>query len=259
MATDSAVISKVTIKRLVCDIKELKKKPLTEHGIHYVHDEDDILKGYALIIGPKNTPYEGGYYVFKFNFPTNYPHSPPVVEYLTNDGATRFNPNLYINGKVCISILNTWHGEPWSGCQTISSTLLSICSVLNETPLTNEPGINKLHPDYMTYNEIIRYKNFEVAMCAVLKSKVIQTMCPTLFNIIVNDFIENFDIKIELLYKSSDLFNKFLKTTHVNSSSFGVTLRTNIYTMNCLVDYNSIANIMNETKDYVNENILPHI
>lgn len=253
MASEHCIISKVTIKRLISDVKEIKKKPLTQHGIHYIHDEDDILKGYALIIGPENTPYEGGYYVFKFKFPHNYPHSPPVVEYLTNDGITRFNPNLYKNGKVCISILNTWDGEPWSGCQTISTTLLSICSVLNETPLTNEPGISKLHSDYTTYNEIIRYKNFEIAMCGVLKSKVIQQMCTPLFSIIVKDFIEHFHLKLELLYKSANLFNKYLETRFINSLANGVTLRTNIYTMNCLVDYNFLANLMSETNEYVKE------
>lgn len=249
------VISKVTIKRLISDVRELKKTPLIEHGIHYVHDENDILKGYALMIGPENTPYEGGYYFFKFVFPYNYPHSPPVVEYLTNDGITRFNPNLYKNGKVCISILNTWEGEPWSGCQTISSTLLSICSVLNETPLVNEPGISKSHPDYSTYNEIIRYKNFEVAMCGVLKSKIIQHMCKELYIIMMNDFVNHFDKKLELLYKSASIFNKFLETKHFLANNNEVTLRTSIYPMNCLVDYNYLANLMSETCEYVKDNL----
>ena len=46
-------------------------------------------------------------------YPTEYPFKPPKVTYKTNDGFTRFNPNLYKNGKVCISLLNTWQGEQW--------------------------------------------------------------------------------------------------------------------------------------------------
>ena len=49
-----------------------------------------------------------------------------TLNYLTNDGKTRFNPNLYRNGKVCISLLNTWKGEQWTSCQTIESILLSL-------------------------------------------------------------------------------------------------------------------------------------
>lgn len=242
------VISKATIKRLVSDIKEIKKNSLIQHGIHYVHDENDILKGSAVIIGPKNTPYEGGYYIFKFNFPANYPHSPPVVEYLTNDGETRFNPNLYKNGKVCISILNTWEGEPWSGCQTISSVLLSICSVLNETPLTNEPGLTKSHPDYNSYNEIIRYKNFEVAMCRIIHSEYIKNNLKEIYQIILSDFIENFDKKIELLCKASSQFNEFVK-----KNGYGITnnmITSRVYSIQCKVNYNELANFMSETLEF---------
>ena len=123
------VISKETIQRLASDIKMLLKDPLDNHNIYYKHDTDDILKGYALIIGPKNTPYENGFYLFEFNFPYNYPYSPPKVVFCTGDGSTRFHPNLYVNGKVCLSVLNTWKGEQWTGCQTISSILLSLITI----------------------------------------------------------------------------------------------------------------------------------
>ena len=168
--TGATFISKYTLKRIISDIKELRKNPLTGHGIHYEHDETDMLKGRALIIGPADTPYADGFYLFKFQFPANYPHEPPKVEFCTGDGYTRFNPNLYRTGKVCLSILNTWKGEPWSGCQTISSVLLAICTVLNDEPLLNEPGITKSHRDFDSYNAILKYKNIEVAIFGMLAS-----------------------------------------------------------------------------------------
>jgi len=161
-------VKKYALRRIVSDIKEIRKNPLTAHGIYYEHDETDILKGRALIIGPADTPYADGFYLFTFQFPSNYPHAPPKVEFCTSDGITRFNPNLYRTGKVCLSILNTWKGEQWSGCQTISSVLLALCTVLNDEPLLNEPGITKTHRDYDAYNEIIKYKNIEVAILGML-------------------------------------------------------------------------------------------
>lgn len=111
---DTNIVTRDTIKRLAKDVKDIIKTPLTDNGIYYVHDENDILKGYALIIGPPDTPYSGGYYFFKFQYPHDYPFRPPTVTYHTNDGTTRFNPNLYRSGKVCISILNTWKGPQWT-------------------------------------------------------------------------------------------------------------------------------------------------
>ena len=73
------VIPDYAVKRLISDIKDLKKNKnnLSKEGIFYEHDETNIMKGYALIIGPKDTPYEYGNFLFIFDFPEDYPHSPP--------------------------------------------------------------------------------------------------------------------------------------------------------------------------------------
>ncbi len=57
----------------------------------------------ALIIGPEDTPYQRGFYIFSVEVDLAfYPHRPPKVKMLsqTSDGRTRMNPNLYTNGKV---------------------------------------------------------------------------------------------------------------------------------------------------------------
>ncbi len=105
------VVSKDTIKRLIKDVKDIRKNPLEEDGIYYKHDDENFMKGYAMIIGPHGSLYYGGYYFFYFDFPTDYPYSPPKLKFMTNDGVTRFHPNLYKTGKVCLSIINTWRGE----------------------------------------------------------------------------------------------------------------------------------------------------
>ena len=60
-------ISKDTFRRIVSDVKDIVRNPLHSHGVYYTHNEDDILKGKALVIGPRDTPYENGFYLFKFN------------------------------------------------------------------------------------------------------------------------------------------------------------------------------------------------
>ena len=172
---ESKIMSKDSRKRLQKDIIDIIKNPLTEHGIYYTHDDSDMLKGYAVIFGPTDTIYRYGAYMFNFKFPTNYPVSPPKLTYLTNDGTTRFHPNLYRNGKVCLSVLNTWRGEGWTSCQTIRSILLILVTLFHNKPLLNEPGIKETHHSFKPYNKIITYRNIEHSLikifCSGSKSK----------------------------------------------------------------------------------------
>ncbi|XWS54178.1 hypothetical protein CRYUN_Cryun10bG0067500 [Craigia yunnanensis] len=97
----------------------------------------------AVIIGPSGTPYHDGLFVFDCFFPSKYPNEPPMVYYYS--GGLRLNPNLYNCGKVCLSLLGTWHGqqtEMWvPGQSTMLQVLVSIQAlILNARPFFNEPG-----------------------------------------------------------------------------------------------------------------------
>tara|TARA_B100001093_G_scaffold483518_1_gene516102 strand:+ start:2703 stop:3428 length:726 start_codon:yes stop_codon:yes gene_type:complete len=210
---NNIVISAVTVKRLISDIKEVAKNSLSKEGIYYKHDESNMLIGYALIIGPENTPYEYGNFLFKLNFPSDYPHSPPVVTYYTNDGSTRFNPNLYKNGKVCISILNTWKGEQWSGCQTIRTILLSLCSLLNNNPLLNEPGITETHRDIDSYNKIIKYKTLDTAINKILSKELLSDEFKIFYDIIVENYKNNY---IKIISDTENNINEIISTRTYN-------------------------------------------
>lgn len=186
-------LSKEFIKRLINDVKYIKRYPLDSNGIYYLHDEDDLMTGYALIIGPKDTVYENGYYFFKFHFTPQYPHEPPIVKYMTNGGNVRFNPNLYTDGKVCISLLNTWTGEQWTSCQNISSILLAICTLLNDNPLLNEPDVKSDDKEIPKYNTLLEYANFDIAICDVINSNSHLYYSETEFIPLFKDvFIEHF-------------------------------------------------------------------
>ena len=186
-------ISKNTITRLIKDIRQLKKEPLHDQGVYYKHDEDDLLKGYALIIGPADTPYENGFYLFELLYPTDYPFTPPKLNFLTQDGITRFNPNLYRSGKVCLSLLNTWRGEQWTSCQTISSILLTLVTVFNDSPLLNEPGVTKTHPDFNNYNDIITFKNFDTAIYNTIHNINENSINKLFHEEIIENYQKNYD------------------------------------------------------------------
>ena len=60
----------------------------------------------AIVTGPVDSPYSLGVFVFDVYFPLQYPHIPPLVQFMTTGGGqVRFGPNLYQDGKVCLSLL----------------------------------------------------------------------------------------------------------------------------------------------------------
>jgi len=125
------------------DIMSIYKDP--PPGIFVVPDEQDMSLVHALITGTFGTPYEGGLFYFVIRFPPTYPIDAPKVKLMTTGGGTvRFNPNLYANGKVCLSILGTWTGPAWSPAQSLESVLISIQSLLSDNPYHNEPGFEKV-------------------------------------------------------------------------------------------------------------------
>lgn len=197
----SKIITKDSIRRLLKDVKDIIKNPLTDNGIYYSHDDEDMLKGYAMIVGPEETPYFGGFYFFEFTYPHDYPHSPPSVKYCTNGQHIRFNPNLYVCGKVCVSLLNTWRGEQWTSCQSISTVLLTLCTLLCKDPLLNEPGVKKHHRDFDNYTKIIEYKNIEIAILMMISQKegVFPKLFTTFYPFMRENFIKNNSKLLEFL------------------------------------------------------------
>jgi hypothetical protein len=161
--------SALAVRRITVDTK--KAMDLAPEGMFWIPDETDLTHGWAIVCGPADTPYHGGAFCFEVRFPDNYPFEPPSFTYLTNDGRTRFNPNLYKNGKVCLSLLNTWAGEQWSGVQSLSSILHCIqTAVLNEEPLRNEPSYSSAssHDDMPVYNRMVFQATIETAILAHL-------------------------------------------------------------------------------------------
>lgn len=188
-------------------IKKISKELATYHNslplnysssVFVRYDENNVQLIKALIVGPKDTPYENGCFIFDIYIPNNYPHSPPKVNLQTTGyGKVRFNPNLYNCGKVCLSLLGTWSGsqqEKWNkDTSTLLQVLVSIQSLIFvEDPYFNEPGYERdMHTTSgkersFKYNEIRRKATVEYAICDMIKT------VPTYFKDVVK---KHFEIK----------------------------------------------------------------
>ena len=235
------------LKRIIKEIKELEDsvKIFDESGIYYHYNDEDVGTLYAMIIGPEKTPYEKGFYFFKFTYPENYPMEPIKAKYMTQgtilnvnsiSGMVRFNPNLYVDGKVCLSMLNTWSGPGWVPTNTICNVLVAIQAlVLNEEPIKNEPGYELCEYNILKkYNDIIEYANIKVAVLDMIQKQ------PEGFEVFK-------DKMIELYLKNIEFYRKVaLDNIHIRQ------IISPIYGMSASVDYQSI--LYDVEKEYENYN-----
>lgn len=107
---------------------------------------------FCYVVGPEDSVYSHKLVKLKFTIPSNYPLEPPKVEFIQHLGE-RIHPNLYVAGKVCLSILGTWPGEPWAFGMNTNSVLITIRSLLDNKPYLHEPG----KQDHPQFNEYVRY------------------------------------------------------------------------------------------------------
>ncbi|XP_051567990.1 (E3-independent) E2 ubiquitin-conjugating enzyme-like isoform X4 [Myxocyprinus asiaticus] len=121
----------------------------------------------ALIKGPNRTPYEDGLFLFDIQLPNIYPAVPPLFYYLSQCSG-RLNPNLYDNGKVCVSLLGTWIGkgtERWTSKSSLLQVLISIQGLIlvnepyyNEAGFDSDRGLQEGYENSRCYNEMVLIK-----------------------------------------------------------------------------------------------------
>ncbi|XP_041431923.1 (E3-independent) E2 ubiquitin-conjugating enzyme UBE2O isoform X2 [Xenopus laevis] len=117
----------------------------------------------AFIKGPTHTPYEDGLFLFDMQLPSSYPAVPPLCRYLSQCRGN-LNPNLYDNGKVCVSLLGTWIGkgtERWTSKSNLLQVLISIQGLIlvnepyyNEAGFDRDRGLQEGYENSRCYNEM---------------------------------------------------------------------------------------------------------
>ena len=62
---------------------------------------DDLFRWKGLIVGPSDSPFEGGVFSLNVVFPLDYPFKPPKINFTTKI----YHPNVNANGSICLDIL----------------------------------------------------------------------------------------------------------------------------------------------------------
>nr|XP_028956906.1 ubiquitin-conjugating enzyme E2 7-like isoform X3 [Malus domestica]XP_028956911.1 ubiquitin-conjugating enzyme E2 7-like isoform X3 [Malus domestica] len=129
MATTPASQASLLLQK---QLKDLCKNPVDGFSAGLVN-EANIFEWSVTIIGPPDTFYEGGFFNAIMSFPEDYPCNPPVVRFTSE----MWHPNVYADGKVCISILHPPGDDPngyelaterWNPVHTLSTmNLMFVC------------------------------------------------------------------------------------------------------------------------------------
>ena len=127
---------------------------------------DDITRWRIMIVGPADTIFEGGLFPCSLEFPKEYPNRPPVMKFET---VGFWHPNVFKDGRVCISILHDaidiphYAHEPmaerWRPILGIDKILLSVISILadpNCDSPANPDASSEFLNDYPSYKKKVR-------------------------------------------------------------------------------------------------------
>lgn len=146
------------IKRLQTEYSQIIKDPNYFYSVE--PDKKNFLKWNILIIGPSETIFEGAIINCSMEFPKEYPNKAPVFKFVDN----LFHPNIYPDGKVCISILHEGAdiygyeslNERWNPSHSVNSVIMSIISML-DSPNFDSPA--NVDASKMWRENFDKYKN----------------------------------------------------------------------------------------------------
>ena len=133
---------------------------LESSGIFH-YSGDNLKEHYLMIFGHTDSPYAYVPYFFKVELSDDYPFNHPKCKFICPVN-TRLHPNLYVDGKVCLSILNTWSGPSWTPLMNLGTLALDLkCLISYDEPLRCEPsyetGNNRIVLAYSNYIKLVNF------------------------------------------------------------------------------------------------------
>ncbi|XP_018653959.1 ubiquitin-conjugating enzyme-related [Schistosoma mansoni] len=182
--------------KLTCKLKEISSSDVTTLPseaislLSTILPNDIIVKGFEdridlysiMIIGASGTPYEHCLFFFDVGLASSYPTTPPQVHYYSF-GNEKVNPNLYVDGHICLSLLGTWNGHGSENWSAETSNLLQLAIsiqalILNSEPYFNEAGYEERRTDPIYQEQSRIYNEAVVALNLQSMISIVQNPFP---------------------------------------------------------------------------------
>ncbi|XP_071957937.1 uncharacterized protein [Antedon mediterranea] len=160
--TNNGGIQSWRARRLKTEMKNIRMDP--PEGVLAVPLTKNCIHWQASIIGPPDSPYEGGIFYLHLQLASSYPIKPPIVHFMTKI----FHPNISCHGDVGIDSLH----HNWSLALTITKVLISVQSLLTDpfTKVCMEPTIGALYENNREeFNRIAQDWTWRYAMMDMVR------------------------------------------------------------------------------------------
>lgn len=86
----------------------------------------DAVEWFFVVPGEADTVFQGGEYLVRIRFSTDFPISPPSISFLTPNG------RYHINDPICLNGVSDFHSENWSPTISVLSIIQSVQHSMNE-------------------------------------------------------------------------------------------------------------------------------
>ena len=171
--------SKASSLRLMSDLKTMKQNPPEGVSASPLTEENLYIWG-CTIVGPDDTPWEGGIYSLRITYGDQYPDKPPRVRFTsemvsrpslqpsealvlapallcqeTGRPPAQFHPNIFPDGTLCLDLIQ----DNWSPIYTTSSILIALRSLLTDPNCASPANPEAAHvyqTDKKSYNRKVR-------------------------------------------------------------------------------------------------------
>ncbi|XP_040989168.1 ubiquitin-conjugating enzyme E2 36 isoform X1 [Juglans microcarpa x Juglans regia] len=147
-------------RRIIKETQRLLSEPAP--GISASPSEDNMRYFNVMILGPTQSPYEGGVFKLELFLPEEYPMAAPKVRFLTKI----YHPNIDKLGRICLDILK----DKWSPALQIRTVLLSIQALLS-APNPDDPLSENIAKHWKT-NEAEAVETGNVVGLHLVSSKI---------------------------------------------------------------------------------------
>lgn len=142
-------------RRVKTELEEFRDMDEDQRKMHNIKlvDDNNLRHLHGYVIGPIDSPFEGGRFELDILIPDDYPFTAPKVRFVSKV----WHPNVSsLSGYICLDILRS----RWTPAYTMRSLLISIQSLLSE-PIPSDPQDASVASMYLKdkklYEETAKY------------------------------------------------------------------------------------------------------
>ncbi|KAJ3281461.1 hypothetical protein HK104_011456 [Borealophlyctis nickersoniae] len=150
-------------RRLLKELRDFQRDPSPQISHLAPVSDDDLFTWRAVIVGPSESPYEGGKFELDIELPKTYPIHPPSIKFVTKI----CHPNVHLKvqflilvglatGEICLDLLKSAWSPAWTLQSACTAIILLLTSPEPNSPLNCDAANLLRFGDNRGYNSLVK-------------------------------------------------------------------------------------------------------